>query len=90
MDFKRKETKEAEIQPDGHIEQRIVNMAEMYPEASLTGLVHRLSKSAIITDKIAAVGVKYAVKVISKIITESADQNEFSDGDIIDQIYDKL
>tara|TARA_B100000768_G_scaffold134088_1_gene124872 strand:+ start:1012 stop:1284 length:273 start_codon:yes stop_codon:yes gene_type:complete len=90
MDFKRKEAKKTEIQPDGHIEQRIVDMAEKYPEVSLTGLVHRLSRSAIVTDKIAAVGIKYAVKVISKIITESADQNEFSDGDIIDQIYDEL
>ena len=90
MDFKRKETRESNIQPDGHIEQRIVDMAKLYPELSLTGIAHKLSQSNEPRDRIAAAGVKYAVKVIGKIITDSADQNEFSDGDIIDQIYDNL
>lgn len=91
MDFKRKETKKTEIQPGDRIEQRIVDMAEMYPEVSLTGLAHKLSISANVSDKIAAVGIKYAVKVIGKIIQDSLDQvDPLSDGDIIDQIYDSL
>ena len=91
MDFKRKKTKETEMQPDDHIEQRIVDMAEMYPEVSLTGLVHRLSRSANVSDKIAAVGIKYAVKIVSGIIQDSLDQvDPLSDGDVIDQIYDNL
>ena len=89
MDFKRKETTDKKQQAKGHIEQRIVDMAELYPESSLTGLSHKLSKSVNISDKISAVGIKYAVKEKTKIIQDSTDHNN-SDGMIIDQIYDNL
>ena len=91
MDFKRKKTKEASMQPDGHIEQRIVDMAKLYdPQLSLTGIAHKLSQSNEPRDRIAGAGVKYAVKIIGKMITEYSEDDNWSDGDIVDLIYDKL
>ena len=97
MDFKRKETTDKDqdgmtrVYTDavGHIEQRIVDMDKLHPGLSLTGLSHKLSGSVNISDKISAVGIKYAIKIIGGIIQDAADNN-LSDGEVVDNIYDNL
>lgn len=97
MDFKRKETTSKDkngvtkvfTDAVGHVEQRIVDMEKLHPGLSLTGLSHKLSKSVNITDKISAVGIRYAIKIIGGIIQDTADNN-LSDGELVDNIYDNL
>lgn len=97
MDFKRKETTNKDkdgvtkvfTDPVGPIEQRIIDMKKLHPELNLTGLSRKLSKSVNISDKISAVGMRYAIKIIESIIQDTEGSN-LSDGELMDNIYDNL